>query len=320
MAHQSDKNPTPTNPLILRLLDALDALAGGQHPGFRPVHAKGAMCSGTLTPSPEAAKLTRALHAVRPSTRVIVRYSDFAGVPTIPDTDPNAGPRGFAVRFYLGEHVHTDIVGHSHDGFPTRTGEEFLEFARAAAASGPNAAHPTPIEAFLMNHPKALHFVEAPKPVPVSFANESFFAITAFRFTNQEGASRFGRFRIRPEAGNAYLTADEAAKKPANFLFDELGERLAKGPIKLGVFVQLAADADTVDDSTARWPDSRPEVKFGTIALTSRANDADPELRKIIFDPIPRVDGIDPSADPLIEVRAAIYLLSGRRRRAAGAK
>ena len=37
--------------------------------------------------------------------------------------------------------------------------------------------------------------------------------------------------------------------------------------------------------------------------------------RLIIFDPIPRVDGIEPSDDPLLELRAAIYLLSGRRRR-----
>jgi catalase len=54
--------------------------------------------------------------------------------------------------------------------------------------------------------------------------------------------------------------------------------------------------------------------------VTARANDADPELRKIIFDPVPRVDGIDPSGDPLTEVRSAIYLLSGRRRRAAQAR
>jgi catalase len=54
-------------------------------------------------------------------------------------------------------------------------------------------------------------------------------------------------------------------------------------------------------------------------ALTARANDADPELRKIIFDPVPRVDGLEPSGDPLTEVRSAIYLLSGRRGRAARA-
>jgi catalase len=43
-------------------------------------------------------------------------------------------------------------------------------------------------------------------------------------------------------------------------------------------------------------------------------------MRKMIFDPVPRVDGIDPAGDPLTEVRSEIYLLSGRRRRAAAAK
>ena len=40
------------------------------------------------------------------------------------------------------------------------------------------------------------------------------------------------------------------------------------------------------------------------------------QQKQIIFDPIPRIDGIEPSADPLLELRAAIYLISGRRRAA----
>ena len=60
-------------------------------------------------------------------------------------------------------------------------------------------------------------------------------------------------------------------------------------------------------------------MRFGTLRLTSRVDDQEPERRKIIFDPIPRVDGIDSSGDPLTEVRSEIYLLSGRRRRAAAA-
>jgi catalase len=36
--------------------------------------------------------------------------------------------------------------------------------------------------------------------------------------------------------------------------------------------------------------------------------------RRIIFDPVPRVEGIDPSADPLFEPRANVYLMAGRRR------
>src|SRR3954463_9097110 len=123
--------------LITDLLAVLDKLSGGVHPGFRPAHAKGLMCAGTFAPSPEAAKLTRAPHAVRPSTPVTVRYSDSTGLPAVPDNDPaRSGPRGLAVRFHLAEHVHTDIVAHSTNGFPVRTGEEFLAFLRAAAAAG----------------------------------------------------------------------------------------------------------------------------------------------------------------------------------------
>jgi catalase len=95
---------------------------------------------------------------------------------------------------------------------------------------------------------------------------------------------------------------------------DEIRERLAKGPAKLRIAVQLAAAGDVVDDSTIQWPDDRPQVEFGTLDLVSVEPNNEAEQRQIIFDPIPRVDGIDPSGDPLLEPRSAVYLMSGRRR------
>src|SRR6476659_1945772 len=203
--------------LVTDLLGALDQLAGGVQAGFRPAHAKGLMCAGTFNPSREAAELTRAPHAGSPSTPVTVRYSDSTGLPTIPDNDPaRSGPRGIAVRFHLADHVHTDIVAHSTNGFPVHTGEEFLEFLRAAAAFG--AGQPEALGAFLAAHPNARRFVEAPKPIPTSFTREAFFAVTSFKFINAQGVSRHGRFRIRPEEGTEYLSDEQAAAKPADFL------------------------------------------------------------------------------------------------------
>ncbi len=304
--------------LITDLLGVLDQLSGGVHPGFRPAHAKGLMCAGTFTPSPQAAGLTRAPHANRPSTPVTVRYSDGTGVPTIPDNDPAlSGPRGIAIRFHLADHVHTDIVAHSFNGFPVHTGEEFLEFLRAAAAAG--AGKPEAMGAFLGSHPNAKRFVETPKPIPTSFAREAFFAVTSFKFTSAQGVSRHGRFRIQPQEGTEYLSNEQAAAKSPNFLFDEIGPRLARGPIRLNIFVQMAGDGDDVTNSSVAWPENRPQIPFGTITLTARVNDQEPDRRKIIFDPIPRVDGIDTSGDPLSEVRSEIYLLTGRRRRKAAA-
>jgi catalase len=316
----SEEKPAPTGTianqaLAQEVLDALDATSG-VHPGYRPAHAKGLMCSGVFTPSPEAAKLTRAPHANRPSTPVTVRFSDSTGLPTMPDNDPaRSGPRGMAIRFHLGEHVHTDIVAHSTNGFPVRTGEEFVEFVRAAAAAG--AGRPGAMGAFLATHPNAKKFIETPKPVPTSFTREAFYAVTSFKFTDADGASRHGRFRIRPEAGTEYLSNEQAAAKSRDFLFDEIGPRLAQGLVKLRVFVQLAEPGDDVTDSSVAWPDSRKEVPFGTITLTARVDDHEPERRGIIFDPLPRIEGIDSSGDPLTDVRADVYLLSGRRRRAA---
>lgn len=316
MSATSQGIPPALEKISQETIQALDNLFG-LHAGFRPVHAKGLMLSGSFVPSKEASALTRAPHAQAASTKVIVRFSNFGGVPTIPDNDPHASPRGFAVRFDLGPHVHTDIIGHSHNGFPTRTGEEFLELLRALVASGPDTPKPTPLDQFFSSHPHAGEFFTAPSPTPSSFAKESYFAVTAMRFTNAENVSCYGRFQILPEGGNEYLDAAAVSGKGPNFLFEEIEQRLARGPIKLRIVVEIAADGDIVSDATVTWPADRRRVEFGTIELTQRVADDDTEAQRIIFDPIPRVNGIDPSDDPLIDLRAAIYVLTGRRRRAA---
>jgi len=309
--------PLPTDEKLLSLgrdlLDQFDAIFG-VHPGLRPAHAKGLMLSGTFTPSNEALTLTRAPHIARTSTPVLARFSSSTGIPLLPDNDPNGNPRGLAIRFALAEHVHTDIIGHSTDGFPTRTGQEFLEFLKALAAAGQS---PQILQTFMATHPEALAYAQTPKPTPSSFARERYFGVTAMRFTNSTGVARFGRYRITPEAGVDHLSDAAAAGQSANFLFDELSNRVAKAPIAFQVSVQVAQDSDVVDDATVHWPEDRPVVPFGRLQFTELVANNEQEQKHIIFDPIPRVDGIEPSADPLLELRAAIYLMSGRRRRQA---
>jgi catalase len=312
--------PLPTDEKIIALSNAIlqkfEALFGA-HPGFRPAHAKGIMLNGSFTPTPEAASLSKAPHFNRPSTPTTVRFSNSTGVPVIPDNDPNADPRGFAVRFHLAERVHTDIVAHSTNGFPARTGQDFLEFLSAIAATDVAHIPGSPLEKYLGTHPAALAFVQAPKPPASSFARETYFGLCAMRFINKDGVSRFGRYRILPEAGNEHLEAAAAAAKGPNYLFDELEQRIANEPVRFRVVVQLAEDGDTVNDVTVQWPDSRKSLELGKLSLTEPVLDGAHEQKQIIFDPIPRVDGIDASDDPLLELRAAVYLLSGRRRRAA---
>jgi catalase len=312
--------PLPTDEKILALSHALLEkfdLLFGVHPGFRPAHAKGVMLHGSFAPSAEAATLSKAPHLNRPSTPTTVRFSNSTGIPVIPDNDPNADPRGCAVRFHLADRVHTDIVSHSTNAFPARTGEDFLEFLNAIAATDLAHISGSPLEKYLGTHPAALAFVQAPKPPPSSFARESYFGLTAVRFINKDGVSRHGRYRILPEAGNEHLDAAAAAAKGPNYLFEEIEERVAKEPVRFRVVVQLAEEGDTVDDVTVHWPEDRKLLDLGRLSFTEPVLDEAHEQKQIIFDPIPRVDGIDASDDPLLELRAAVYLLSGRRRRSA---
>lgn len=311
----SDEKLIALSQNLLRQFDTIFGL----HPGFRPAHAKGIMLTGTFTPSADAASLSRAPHLNSPSTPVTVRFSNSTGLPLFPDNDPGANPRGLAIRFNLAEHVHTDIVSHSTDGFPTRTGEEFLEFLRAVAASDPTKPSPSPVENFLAAHPAALAFVQTPKPTPASFATEAYFGVTAYRFTNREGTGRYGRYRIVPDAGLEHIDDVTAKGQDVNFLFDEIVRRLGAGPVSFQIVVQVANDEDSVHDATAHWPEDRPLVPLGRFMLTALVPESAREQKRIIFDPIPRVDGIEPSEDPLLELRAAVYLLSGRRRRQAPA-
>jgi len=289
----------------------------GPHPGYRPAHAKGLMLTGTFKSAPGARSLTTAPHIIRESTPIVARFSNSTGLPAIPDNAPEANPRGFAIRFNLADHVHTDIVSHSTDGFPTRDGYEFLEFLKAATASGPDVPSPKPIEQFLAVHPAALAFVQTPKPFPSSFARDTYYGVTAFAFTNAAGQTRFGRYRIVPELGNDFLTDEQVAALAPDYHFTEIAARVSKAPVRFKILVQIAAPEDTADDATIHWPETRELFELGVLELTEAVPDTLAQQKHIIFDPIPRVDGIEPSADPLLELRAAVYLLSGRQRRAA---
>ncbi|MEO7145386.1 MAG: catalase family peroxidase [Bryobacteraceae bacterium] len=296
-----------------QLVDTLQAIFG-KHPGFRPAHAKGIVCEGMFNASAAAGAISRAPHLAGGAVPVTVRFSNGSGVPTLPDGDPNSSPRGMALRFHLPNGVATDIVAHSVNGFPAATPGEFLEFLRALAASGPEVTKPAPIDVFLANHPRARAFAQAPKPAPASFATESYFGVNAFRFVNRDANARYGRYQIRPIAGEQHLSADAAAVRPANFLFDELAQRFTSGPVRFRLSVQLAEDGDPVSDPSQPWPDSRAQVELGSIAITGAVTDSDAAQRSLLFDPLHLVDGIEPSDDPVLRARPEIYGISFSRR------
>lgn len=72
------------------------------------------------------------------------------------------------------------------------------------------------------------------------------------------------------------------------------------------------------DNATVIWPEERRIVELGTLKVEKTLDEEESRVqqKQIIFDPIPRVDGVEASDDPLLEMRASIYLVSGKQRRA----
>ncbi len=168
-------------------------------------------------------------------------------------------------------------------------------------------------DTLLSTHPAALAFVTAPRPVAVSYGTQPFFGVNAFKFTNAQGTSKFGRYRIVPESGPAYVSDEEAAKRPPNALADNLRASLEKGPVKFRLLVQVAAADDSTTDATKVWPDSRPTVELGEIAVI-KALDTKKVENELLFLPTNVTSGIDPSDDPIINTRTEAYAESFGRR------
>ncbi len=289
----------------------------GAKPGYRVAHAKGIVCEGTFVPSAGAATLSKAAHFQGGSVPVTVRFSDGSANPFVPDNSHNAGPRGMAVRFTLPGGGLTDVEGQAHNGFAVGTGEEFLALVKAAAATDPSRPHPWPIEAFLGAHPRALKFVQGTAVVPASFGTAAYFSNNAFVFVNKDGVKQAGRYQFLPLAARRDLSDDEAKAMSPNFLSEELRRRLANGPVKFRLVVQLANAGDPTNDASLVWPDDRRTIEMGTISVTSVVADSDTAQKALVFFPTALTDGIELSDDPLPALRTSAYALSFARRQQA---
>lgn len=292
------------------LVAAFHGAFGAHH--ARAVHTKGIIFEGTFTPDEQAATLTKAVHLQREPSRVVVRFSDFTGLPEIPDNTSAASPRGFAIKFVLPDGVNTDVICHSFNGFPVATSDEFRLFLLSIGASGPNATKPTALDYFLDTHPITKRFVTT-QPLPASWATTAYFGVNSFKFTNQQGRSQYVRYQFIPTVGEHYLTPEELAKKDANFLSAEIKERIAKGPFGFKFYAQIADKSDDIENPALAWPATRLRVLLGTVQIDRLAANTPEEDKATQFNPGNLPAGIE-MADEMVKLRAGAYPISVKER------
>ncbi len=288
------------------LLQDMHAAFGFHH--ARGVHAKGVILQGFFEPSPEArAMSSSAVFAAR--VPVIVRFSDFTGLPEIPDTEHLAQPRGFAVKFLLPDGSNYDVVNHSFNGFPVATSGEFGDLLDAIGASGADAAKPTALDTYLAGHPIAKTFLTTQTQPPESWATTTYFGVNSMQFTNAALRSEFVRYRFVPEAGEHYLTDAQLAGKSPNYLTEEMTHRVGAGPVRFAWYAQISGPGDVIENPAIAWPNSRRLVKLGVITIVKMGPNTSLADKSLLFLPGTTPPGIA-VADPMLTVRNATYPVS----------
>jgi len=272
----------------------------GTHPGFRVNHAKGVVAEGSFVATPAASALSRAALFDGSSIPVTVRFSNDGGLPSVPDGAPS-NPKGMAIKFHMLGGAEVDIVLLAVKFFPVASGEEFRDLLVAISESPTDAPKPTKLDQFAASHP-TFPAAFATATTPDSFADEEYRGIDAFVFVDKA-----------PEK-LVHLTADEAARKPPDFLVDDLPRRIAKRPVVFHLKAQLAAAGDQTRDPSQPWPDNRQVVDLGVLTLDKPVADSLEAQKKLAFLPTHLTDGIELSDDRLLVIRAGAEALSFARR------
>ena len=280
----------------------------GRHAGRRALHAKGVLCRGTFTATPEGGRLTKAAHMRGEPVPALVRFSNGAGDPDVPDYE--ADVRGMATKIQLADGSATDIVAQTIPRFLFHTPDEFIAFI-SASKPGPSMAWKLPL--FLARHPGTVpHLPAVTKALrpPASYAARRYYAIHAFGWIDEEGTIRHVRYRWLPEGGERVLSGGDAKKLGRDYLREELVARLERGPARFDLELQVLAPGDPVDDPTQPWREDRETLRGATLEVTG----LETETGVLVFDPTNVVDGIELTDDPILRFRAPAYSASVDRR------
>jgi catalase len=283
----------------------------GVHARHRALHAKGVICAGTFTATPQAAKLTRAGHMTGETIPTTVRISNGGGDPTVPDYEPDV--RGLATAFHLPDGTRTDILAQTLRRFPFRDQEGFLD---VLAISKPSISALLKFPGFLFRYPKVIGTLPESNRLlnsRATFAARRYYPFHAFKWIAADGGERYIRYTWLPTIDEPDISKSEAKRRGPNYLFDDLKQRLEREPVRWDLEVQIAGEGDDPDDPSAVWPEERERVIVGRLEVTAIDPDADDG---IVMDPMRLVDGIEASGDPALLYRPPVYDLSHSRRTA----
>ena len=281
----------------------------GRQPGSRKNHAKGVSVAGWFDSNGNGRELSKAT-VFRPGrTPVVGRFSLAGGNPHAADAPAAARGLGLAFGFPDGQQWRMATLNlpvfldNSPQGFYDR-------LIASAVVPGTGKPDPTVMARFLADHPetaRAMGIVKQHPPTP-GFADSIYRGLNAFYFVDESNVRVPVRWSLSPQQQAL------ASASGVNGLFDALVRQLRAGPLRWRLMLTVGAPADPTRDATLPWPADRRSVDAGLLTLDSVHTDGRGNARDINFDPLVLPDGIEPSDDPLLSARSAVYAASYRRR------
>ena len=302
------------------MVNQFEATAG-KFEGYRRSGAKGICAKGEFVGTADARALSTASVFNGKPVPVEVRYSVGGANPKAADNAKSQ--RNMALQFNLPNNELWMMGNISAPVFGASSPQQLLDFLVSRQADPlTKAADPAKVKAFNDANPEVLlqarHF--ALQPVPASFGSVNYWGVHAFGFVNASGAKQFGKWVFEPVGGLQGLSDDEAKAKGANFLFDDLRQRVKEGKVAFNFNLELAQPGDKIDSATVPLPEGRKKVTLGLLKITSVSEDGGGPCLTTNYSPMVMPKGVEASADPMLPARAAPYAVSLGRRLVEGAK
>lgn len=281
----------------------------GLHPGFRRNHAKGVAVTGRFDSNGDGLELSTA-SVFRPGTTLVTgRFSLGGGNPVVADTPGAVRGLGLAIGFPDRHQWRTAMI--NLPVFPVNSPEGFFD-QLLASKPDPTTGAPDPeaMAKFTAAHPEAAAAAKIIKqhPPTTGFADSTFSSLNTFYFVSGSGVRTPVRWSFVPRQ-----TALTPAPRGDNVLFDALITQLKAGRLSWDLHLVVGQPDDPIDP-TLPWPAARRVVNAGVLVLESVEPEERGNARDVNFDPLVLPEGIEPSDDPILSARSAVYAASFRAR------
>lgn len=281
----------------------------GLHPGFRRNHAKGVAVTGHFDSTGGGHELSAAAVLDAGRSPVVGRFSLTGGNPMVTDNPTAARGLGLAIGFPGRDQWRTAMI--NLPVFPVNSAQGFYDQLLASKVD-PATGKPDPaaMAAFQAAHPEAAAAAAVIKAHPPSpgFADSTFSSLNTFYAVDGSGARTPVRWSFVPKQA-----ALPAAGDGRDALFDALVRQLKRAPLQWELRFTVGTPEDPIEPAVP-WPAERRVVVAGTLVLDTVQTEAPGNARDVNFDPLVLPDGLEPSEDPLLSTRSAVYAGSYRAR------